>query len=162
MLALTVSPLIAFPENKMTAAASTMPTQAPRPASLRTGEEYLRSLNDGRAVFFDGERVKNVATHPAFAGAAASSARLFDIAADPAMRERMTVTSPTGAQTLRAYQIPRTPADLRAKRLASETWSEASFGLIGRSPDHVAGFFVGQGRRLAVQTISLCGHVPAI
>jgi 4-hydroxyphenylacetate 3-monooxygenase len=112
-------------------------------SSLRTGGEYLRSLDDGRAVFFDGERVKNVATHPAFAGAALSSARLFDVAADPAMRERMTVTSADGVQTLRAYQIPRTHADLRAKRLASETWAETSFGLIGRTPDHVGGFFAG-------------------
>jgi 4-hydroxyphenylacetate 3-monooxygenase len=110
---------------------------------LRTGAEYLRSLDDGRAVFFDGERVKNVASHPAFAGAARSSARLFDIAADPAMKERMTVTSPTGVQTLRAYQIPRSREDLRSKRLASETWSESTFGLIGRTPDHVGGFFTG-------------------
>ncbi|WP_158808022.1 4-hydroxyphenylacetate 3-hydroxylase family protein [Beijerinckia sp. L45] len=112
-------------------------------APLRTGAEYLRSLDDGRAVFVDGERVKNVATHPAFAGAAQSCARLFDIAADPAMAERMTVTSASGEQTLRAYQIPRSHADLRAKRLASETWSASTYGLIGRTPDHVAGFFAG-------------------
>ena len=43
----------------------------------------------------------------------------------------------------RAYQIPRTHADLRARRLFSEKWAEASFGLMGRSPDHVAGFFTG-------------------
>jgi 4-hydroxyphenylacetate 3-monooxygenase len=44
---------------------------------------------------------------------------------------------------LRAYQIPRTHADLRARRLFSETWAEATFGLMGRTPDHVAGFFCG-------------------
>ena len=43
----------------------------------------------------------------------------------------------------RAWQIPRTHADLRARRLFSETWAEATFGLMGRSPDHVAGFFTG-------------------
>jgi 4-hydroxyphenylacetate 3-monooxygenase len=110
---------------------------------LRTGAEFLQGLDDGRAVYFNGERVKNVATHPAFAGAAKSSAHLFDIAADPANRERMTTQSPSGKPMWRAYQIPRTHADLRAKRLASEMWSEASFGLIGRSPDHVSGFFTG-------------------
>jgi 4-hydroxyphenylacetate 3-monooxygenase len=115
-----------------------------KPVPLRTGEEYLRSLDDGRAVYVDGELVRNVATHPAFKGAARSAARLYDIAADPAMRERMTYTSPTtGGPVLRAYQIPRTHADLKAKRLASETWSEATFGMIGRTPDHVAGFFTG-------------------
>ncbi|MBX9741502.1 MAG: 4-hydroxyphenylacetate 3-monooxygenase [Beijerinckiaceae bacterium] len=111
---------------------------------LRTGAEYLRSLDDGRAVYVDGERVRNVTTHPAFARAAQSAAKLYDIAADPANRERMTYTSPTtGAPVLRAYQIPRSHADLRAKRLASEMWSEATFGLMGRTPDHVSGFFAG-------------------
>ena len=43
----------------------------------------------------------------------------------------------------RAYQIPRTHADLRARRLFSEKWAEATFGLMGRTPDHVAGFFSG-------------------
>ncbi len=33
---------------------------------MRTGAEYLRSLNDGRRVFVDGESVKNVTAHPAF------------------------------------------------------------------------------------------------
>ena len=124
--------------NVVTNAFSSVP--AAKPTSLRTGEEYLRSLNDGRAVYLDGERVANVTTHPAFAGAARSCARLFDIAADPSMSERMTFESPsTGARVLRAYQIPRSHADLRARRLASETWAEASFGMMGRTPDHVGG-----------------------
>ena len=38
--------------------------------SLRTGEEYLRSLRDGRQVFVDGEAVKDVTTHRAFTTAA--------------------------------------------------------------------------------------------
>src|SRR6201997_3307205 len=111
---------------------------------MRTGAEYLRSLKDGRRVFVDGERVKDVTTHPAFSGAARSIANLYDIAAAPEQRERMTFASPkTGQPVQRAGQIPRTHADLRARRLFSETWAEATFGLMGRAPDHVAGFFVG-------------------
>ena len=111
---------------------------------MRTGAEYLRSLNDGRRVFVDGERVKDVTTHPAFRQAARSVANLFDIAAAPEMRERMTFASPkTGAPVWRAWQIPHTHDDLRARRLFSETWAEATFGLMGRTPDHVAGFFTG-------------------
>src|SRR5438105_7775310 len=55
---------------------------------MRTGAEYLRSLSDGRRVFVDGERVKDVAAHPAFRGAARSIANLYDIAAAPELRER--------------------------------------------------------------------------
>jgi 4-hydroxyphenylacetate 3-monooxygenase len=111
---------------------------------MRTGTEYLRSLKDGRRVFVDGECVKDVTTHPAFREAARSIAHLFDIAADPALRERMTFPSPkTGEPVWRAYQIPRSHADLKARRLFSETWAEATFGLMGRTPDHVASFFCG-------------------
>jgi 4-hydroxyphenylacetate 3-monooxygenase len=111
---------------------------------MRTGADYLRSLNDGRQVYLDGERVENVAGHPAYRAAARSLARLFDIAAAPEHRELMTFPSPkTGAPVLRAYQIPHTHADLRARRLFSETWAEATFGLMGRTLDHVAGFFCG-------------------
>ena len=31
-----------------------------------TGEEYLKSLQDGREIYIYGERVKDVTTHPAF------------------------------------------------------------------------------------------------
>src|SRR5436190_11818610 len=111
---------------------------------MRTGAEYLRSLKDGRRVFVDGERVKDVTTHPAFSGAARSIANLYDVAAASDLRERMTFVSPkTAAPVQRAWQIPKGHADLRARRLFSETWAEATFGLMGRAPDHVAGFFAG-------------------
>jgi len=113
-------------------------------AAMRTGAELLRSLDDGRQVFVDGERVGKVTEHPAFREAARSIARLLDIAAAPELRERMTYPSPTtGAPVWRAWQIPRTHADLKARRLFHETWAEATFGLMGRTPDHVAGFFAG-------------------
>jgi 4-hydroxyphenylacetate 3-monooxygenase len=80
--------------------------------------------------------------HKAFREAARSVARLYDIAAAPENRELMTFTSPkTGQPVLRAFQIPKTHADLRERRLFSEKWAEATFGLMGRTPDHVAGFF---------------------
>jgi 4-hydroxyphenylacetate 3-monooxygenase len=118
------------------------PAKAGRP--LRTGADYLRALQDGRQTFVDGERVADVTRHPAFREAARSVARLYDIAAAPENRELMTFPSPaTGSPVLRAYQIPRTRADLRVRRLFSEKWAEATFGLMGRTPDHVAGFFCG-------------------
>src|SRR4029077_17488966 len=115
-----------------------------RGTSMRTGSEYLRALNDGRQVFVDGEKVADVTKHVAFREAARSVARLYDIAAAPENRELMTFASPkTGAPVWRTFQIPRTHADLRARRLFSEKWAEATFGLMGRTPDHVAGFFCG-------------------
>ena len=61
---------------------------------MRTGDSYVESLRDGRNVILDGEHVDDVSTHPAFADAARSVARLYDFAADPANRELMTYESP--------------------------------------------------------------------
>ena len=74
---------------------------------MRTGSDYLRSLNDGRQVFVEGERVKDVTKHRAFREAARSIARLYDIAAAPEMRERMTFVSPKTGE----------PVDVPAKRV---------------------------------------------
>ncbi|MFZ3335780.1 MAG: 4-hydroxyphenylacetate 3-hydroxylase N-terminal domain-containing protein, partial [Xanthobacteraceae bacterium] len=62
--------------------------------AMRTGADYLSSLNDGRRVFLDGELVKDVSAHPAFRQAARSIASLYDIAADPGNRALMTFPSP--------------------------------------------------------------------
>src|SRR5580692_13034426 len=120
-------------------------------AKMRSGEDYLRSLKDGRHVYADGELVKDVTTHPAFREAAKSVAHLFDVAAAPEYRDVMTYPSPkTGAPVWRAWQIPKSHDDLRRKRRAAETWAEATFGLMGRTPDHVAGFIAGYAAKPAL------------
>ena len=47
---------------------------------LRTGEQYRESLRDGRQVWINGERVKDVATHPAFRPIVDLRVRLYDMA----------------------------------------------------------------------------------
>ena len=109
---------------------------------MRTGKQYLRALDDGRTIYVDGERVPNVATHPAFAGVASTMAGLYDLAADPA--NEMTYLEPaTGTTANLIYKIPRSVADLRARRLATLTWARATNGMLGRGPDHVAAFLAG-------------------
>jgi 4-hydroxyphenylacetate 3-monooxygenase len=112
---------------------------------LRTGENFLADLRARkRTIFVDGEKISDPTNHPAFRNSARTFAKLFDYAAAPENRERMTYTSPdTGGPVWRCFQIPRTHADLRAKRLAAEGWAEQTFGLMGRTPDHVANFFAG-------------------
>jgi 4-hydroxyphenylacetate 3-monooxygenase len=112
---------------------------------LRTGESFLEDLRtSGRTIFVDGERISDPTKHPAFKNAARTYARLFDYAAAPENRDRMTFTSPdTGGPVWRCFQIPRSHEDLRAKRVAAEGWAEQTFGLMGRTPDHVSNFFAG-------------------
>ena len=47
----------------------------------KTGAEHIRSLQDGRAVYIDGELVADVTTHPAFRNSVASAASLYDFQA---------------------------------------------------------------------------------
>ena len=109
---------------------------------MRTGSDYLASLADGRRVLIDGEAVAAVSLHPAFREAARSIAQQYDLAADPTNREVMTFTSPkTGQPVNKCYMIPRSQADLSARRKALWKLSEQSFGFMGRTPEHVAGFF---------------------
>lgn len=110
----------------------------------RSGADYIRAIRDGRAVYLDGEKVKDVTTHPAFAEVVKTVANLYDIANDPANRELMTFPSPQdGRPVNRCYLIPRTQEDLIARRKAHKRWADAMYGLLGRSPDHVASFFAG-------------------
>jgi 4-hydroxyphenylacetate 3-monooxygenase len=110
----------------------------------RTGDEYVRGLRDGRTVLFNGVRVTDVTTHPAFAGAIRTVAQLYDLAYDPANRELMTYPSPRdGRPTNKSWLVPRTREDLAARRHAIKFWADASYGFLGRSPDHVASFFAG-------------------
>ncbi|HEY8599348.1 MAG TPA: 4-hydroxyphenylacetate 3-hydroxylase N-terminal domain-containing protein, partial [Thermomicrobiales bacterium] len=96
------------------------PTETNR---LLTSAEYLASLHDGRAVYLDGERVKDVATHPAFRNSARSVARLYDSLHDPAQRELLTAVDERGIRTHRFYQPSYTPQDLLASREAIAAWA---------------------------------------
>jgi 4-hydroxyphenylacetate 3-monooxygenase len=108
---------------------------------MRTGRDYLQALHDQRAVFLSGQRVSNIVEHPAFSGAARTVASLYDLAADPASDMRYQTESGTTAN--RVFLIPRSRADLEARRLASTRLALATHGFFGRGPDHVAGFLAG-------------------
>lgn len=103
---------------------------------MRTGADYLASLNDGRCVLIDGQPVANVLDHPATAPIAATVARMYDFAADPA-NDMIYVAPETGREANRALMTPRSAADLKMRREAHIKWAGLTKGFVGRSPDHV-------------------------
>jgi len=110
----------------------------------RTGAEYIASIRDSRTVYINGERVADVTEHLAFRGAVRSIAQLYNLSASPEHRETMTFPSPaTGEPVNKCFLLPRTPEDLAARRRAHRLWADATFGMMGRSPDHVPGFITG-------------------
>jgi 4-hydroxyphenylacetate 3-monooxygenase len=103
---------------------------------IRTGQQYLASLNDGRDIRIDGERVKDVTADPRFGGAARTVARLLDMQHEPALQDKMTYTSPTtGDRVGTSYIEPRTVDDLVARRHCISQWMQDTQGMFGRSPD---------------------------
>ena len=82
---------------------------------LRTAKQYVESLSDGRTVYYRGQRVPDVTTHPVIGRAVQHAAIDYTLAEDPAHRE-LCVVSDGDAEYSRYYQIPRSPDDLQKRR----------------------------------------------
>jgi aromatic ring hydroxylase len=90
---------------------------------MRTPEQYLASLRDGRRVIYRGEVVPDVTTHPHFGRSARHLTVDFRLAEDPAYRPLAIVDDPDSRVPVsRYFHIPRTPEDLRDRsRLITES-----------------------------------------
>ena len=106
---------------------------------MRSGHHYLASLDDGRAVLLDGERVGDVTKHPAFAEPIRRIAQTWDLARAADAQASTTYVDPvTGRRHSTMWLIPRSAEDLGARRRTHHLWAAPSYGLMGRTPDHVA------------------------
>jgi 4-hydroxyphenylacetate 3-monooxygenase len=114
-------------------------------STCKTGAEHIKSLQDGRTVYIDGELVPDVTVHPAFRNAVKSSGALYDFQSRPENLELMTF-KPNGSnrRVNRAWQMPRNYAEMVQRRKALQAWAALSCGFLGRSPDHLASALVGQ------------------
>ena len=63
---------------------------------LRSGEDYLDGIRDGRAVYIGKERVGDVTDHPAFANAARMYAAMYDLKRADDMRDVLWVEEDGG------------------------------------------------------------------
>lgn len=108
----------------------------------RTGKQYLESLRDGREVWLDGERVTDLGSHPAFRRSARSIASLYDLAETMPAELTAEVDGIEGPVS-RAFLIPRSKEELKARGRAFRLLSRATFGYLGRSPDYMAAAVAG-------------------
>jgi aromatic ring hydroxylase len=126
-----------------------MTTAAPDGAKVLpyTGKEFLDSLDDGREVWIYGERVKNIAEHPAFRNTARMIARLYDALHKDHKEGKGVLTCPTewGGFTHHYFKAPRSSEELVAGRDAIAAWARITYGWLGRSPDYKAAFLATLG-----------------
>ena len=109
---------------------------------MRPAADYVASLRDGRAVFLDGERVADVTTHPAFAEPIRRVAERYE-AARQAPDVTECVDPASGRRIGAMWLILRSAEDLGRRRAVHLFWAEGSYGLMGRTPDHVASVLTG-------------------
>ena len=105
---------------------------------IRTGREYLDSIRGNRDTYINGERVKDVTTHPMFKPLVDIRARVYDMAHEPATREIMSYVE-GGERHAVANKLPMTQADWWDKRRATDCVLEDIGGVVTRIGDETVG-----------------------
>ncbi len=106
---------------------------------LKTGSEHLEQLRDGRVVYIGAERVDDVTKHPAFRNGARSMAAIYDM-----KRSDPRFSFEENGEKYSAYFLrARAKEDLVKRTELHRAIADMSYGLLGRSPDHVSSFVTG-------------------
>lgn len=105
---------------------------------LRTGQQYRDSIRDGRRIWINGERVKDVTLHPHFKPLVDIRARIYDLAHEDATRDILSYEE-NGERYSVGLKLPHTQDDWHAKRLATDTILEDVGGVVTRVGDETAG-----------------------
>ncbi|MBV8577198.1 MAG: 4-hydroxyphenylacetate 3-hydroxylase family protein [Acetobacteraceae bacterium] len=105
---------------------------------IRTGEEYKASIRDGRAVYMNGERIKDVTSHPAFKPLVDIRAHIYDMQLDPATRPLMTYQEDGKVHAIN-NKLPLSQQDWWDKRRATDTVLEDIGGVVTRVGDETVG-----------------------
>ena len=103
----------------------------------RTGEQFLDRLRKtSRVVWLGNERVDDVTAHPELAGAARTLAGVFDRQHQHA-DECLIADPETGEPVSISHMIPRSIEDLKRRNRGLIRISEATVGMMGRTPDYM-------------------------
>jgi len=105
---------------------------------IRTGEEYKASIQDSRAVYMNGEKIKDVTVHPSFKPLVDIRARIYDLQHDPATRHLMTYREDGEVHAIN-NKLPLSQQDWWDKRRATDTVLEDVGGVVTRVGDETVG-----------------------
>ena len=98
---------------------------------VRSTEEYKAGLNDGRTLFFKGNRVEDVTRHPDLGVGVEHASLDFALAEDAAYRDLMTVKIPETGETISRYFVsPANTDDLLKRREMIETSTRLGSGVV--------------------------------
>jgi 4-hydroxybutyryl-CoA dehydratase / vinylacetyl-CoA-Delta-isomerase len=81
---------------------------------LKTPQQYIESLRDGRVTYWDGERIDDITKHPRFQVPIAMTAKDYEYDSPEYGRSRR-YRAEDGSEAHRIYEIPRNEKDLQAR-----------------------------------------------
>ena len=105
---------------------------------IRTGQEYRDSIRGTRDIYMNGEKVKDVTSHPMFKPIVDIRARIYDMQHEAATRDVMTVTDGDQVNAV-GNALPYSQQDWWAKRRASDLVMEEIGGVVTRVGDETVG-----------------------
>ena len=113
------------------------PVKPHAPPGARRGEQVLQRLRERPpTLWYQGQQITDVTTHPALRGGVETLAQLYDLQWQ--QPEVSLFESPGSARRVgRSFMIPRTQEDLRSITAAMRVWQEFTHGMMGRSPDYI-------------------------
>ena len=126
---------------------------------IRSGDEYRASIRDGREVWMNGERIRDVTAHPAFKPLVDARARIYDMAHDTDTRDVMSYEdAATGERHAIGLKLPKVREDWVAKLRKADIVSAPINTMLEASndPDVLANGYVTEvdypkhGKRLKV------------
>jgi 4-hydroxyphenylacetate 3-monooxygenase len=118
----------------------TTPTDPRRISSAggaRRGEQVLQRLREQPpALWYGGEQIQDITSHPALKGGVHTLAELYDLQwkhPEVSLYESPT----TGRKVARSFMMPKTSEELRSVSKAMKVWADYTRGMMGRVPDYI-------------------------
>jgi aromatic ring hydroxylase len=97
--------------------------------ALRTSDDYVAALRDGRTVYYRGERVPDVTAHPDFGPGIRHAALEYATARDPAHADLCTYVAEAGEPTSRYWKLPEGADDLLRRHALIDHGTRAGHGV---------------------------------
>src|SRR3569833_3327673 len=106
-------------------------------AGARRGEQILQRLQERPpSIWYRGELVQDVTTHPALQGGVHTLAKLYDLQWQNA--DACLYDSPSsGHKVARSFMMPKTREELESISRAMKVWEDYTHGMMGRVPDYI-------------------------
>ncbi|MGE7661243.1 4-hydroxyphenylacetate 3-hydroxylase family protein [Peribacillus sp. NPDC097197] len=111
---------------------------------LSRGDRFIQSLNDERSVLLEGEKLTDLAGHPAFKGTLETITHLFNMLDDPKERDNVGFKLPDRESYAHSsFLVPYTQEDLQKRSRAFHYWSKETHGMMSRLSDYARSMITG-------------------